>query len=69
MKIRSMGAELLHADGRTGMMYLIVAFRNFANSNKTRRCIKSFRSNISMKKSRMIKWAKYVARMVFVTNR
>jgi len=35
MKIRPVGAELLHADRRTDMMKLIVAFRNFANSPKT----------------------------------
>jgi hypothetical protein len=32
MNIRSVGAELFHADGRTGMTKLIVAFRNFANA-------------------------------------
>ena len=41
MKIRPVGAELFHADGRTGgrmnrrkdiMRKLIVVFRNFANS-------------------------------------
>jgi len=31
MKILSVGAELLHADGRTDMTKQIVAFRNFAN--------------------------------------
>jgi len=35
MKIRSVGAELFHADGRTDMPKLIVAFRNFANVPKT----------------------------------
>ena len=35
MKIRSLGAELFHADGQTaGMTKLIVAFRNFANAPK-----------------------------------
>jgi hypothetical protein len=29
MKIRAMGAELLHADGRTDTMRQTVAFRNF----------------------------------------
>ena len=29
-----MGAELFHADRRTGMTKLIVAFRNFANAPK-----------------------------------
>jgi hypothetical protein len=35
MKIRSVGAELFHADRRTDMTKLIVAFRNFANAPKT----------------------------------
>ena len=34
MKIRPVGAELFHADGRTDIK-LIVVFRNFANSPKT----------------------------------
>jgi len=34
MKIRSLGAELFHADGRTYTTKLIVAFRNFAKSRK-----------------------------------
>ena len=34
MKIRHVGAELFHADGRTDMTKLIVAFRNFANAPK-----------------------------------
>jgi hypothetical protein len=33
MKIRPVGAEF-HADGRTDMTKLIVAFRNFANAPK-----------------------------------
>ena len=32
MKIRPVGAELLHADGRTDMTNIIVAFRNFENA-------------------------------------
>jgi hypothetical protein len=32
MKIRPVGAELLHADRRTDMTKLIVAFRNFVNA-------------------------------------
>jgi hypothetical protein len=47
MKVRTMGSELLHADGRTDkrtdgqtdMMKLIVAFRNFANAPKNGKCI------------------------------
>jgi len=35
MKIRPVGAELLHTDGQTtDMTKLIVAFRNFANAQK-----------------------------------
>jgi hypothetical protein len=34
MKIRPVGAELFHADGRTDMTKLIVAFRNFAKGPK-----------------------------------
>jgi len=34
MKIRPVGAELSHADGRTDMTKLIVAFRDFANAPK-----------------------------------
>jgi hypothetical protein len=34
MKIRVIGAELFHADGRTDMTKLIVAFRNFAKAPK-----------------------------------
>jgi hypothetical protein len=34
MKIRLMGAELFHADRRTDVTQLIVAFRNFANARK-----------------------------------
>jgi hypothetical protein len=34
MKIRSVGVELLHADGQTDMTELIVAFRNFSNAPK-----------------------------------
>jgi len=34
MKIRPVGAELFHAEGRTDMTKLIVAFRNFANVSK-----------------------------------
>jgi len=34
MKIRPVGAELFHVDGRTDMTKLTVAFRNFANAPK-----------------------------------
>ena len=32
MKICPVGAEMFHADGRTDMTKLIVAFRTFANA-------------------------------------
>ena len=32
MKIRPVGAELIHADRRTDMIKLIVVFRNFAKA-------------------------------------
>ena len=35
MNIQPVGAELFHADGRTDMTKLIVAFRNFANAPKS----------------------------------
>jgi len=35
MKIRAVGGELFHADRRTDMTKLLVAFRNFANAPKT----------------------------------
>jgi len=35
MKIRLVGAELFHADGRTAVTKLRVALRNFANEPKT----------------------------------
>jgi hypothetical protein len=34
MKIRPVGAKLLHADGDTNMAKLIVAFHNFASASK-----------------------------------
>ena len=37
MKIRPVGAELFHADGRTDMTKLKVAFRNIANAPKYNR--------------------------------
>ena len=33
-KIRPVGAELFHADGRTDMTKLVVAFRSFANASR-----------------------------------
>jgi hypothetical protein len=34
MKIPALGTDLFHADGRTDMTKLLVAFRNFANAPK-----------------------------------
>jgi hypothetical protein len=41
MKIRQVGAELLHSDGQTDMTKLIVAFRNFATKAEKwiRKCV------------------------------
>jgi hypothetical protein len=35
IKFRQVGAELFHADGRTDMTKLLVAFRNFGKALKT----------------------------------
>jgi len=35
MKIRPVGNDVFHADRRTGVTKLTVAFRNFANAPKT----------------------------------
>jgi hypothetical protein len=37
MKIRPVGAELFHTDGRTVMLDLIVTLRNFVNAPKNRK--------------------------------
>ena len=37
MKIRPVGAELFHADRRTNMTKLIVAFRNFTNAPRNKK--------------------------------
>jgi hypothetical protein len=47
MKIRPVGAELFHADGKTDMTRLTVAFRN-ANAQKK----KYFRTEVTVKKRR-----------------
>jgi hypothetical protein len=41
MKIRPVGAESFHADGRTDITKLIVGFRSFANAPKNTRQISS----------------------------
>jgi hypothetical protein len=40
MKIRPMGAKVFHAEGRTDMTKLIVAFLNFAKTPKEDKFIK-----------------------------
>jgi hypothetical protein len=42
MKIRPVGAELYHADGRTDMTNLIVAFRSFANAPNKQSTIRNY---------------------------
>jgi hypothetical protein len=42
MKIRPVGAELFHVDGRTVMAKQIAAFRNFVQAPKKKR-LKSYR--------------------------
>jgi len=37
MKIRPVGAELFHEEGRTHMKKLLFAFRNFANATKKKK--------------------------------
>jgi len=41
-KIRPVGAELFHADGRTDMTKLTVAFRNFSNAPKSPQNARNF---------------------------
>jgi hypothetical protein len=54
-KIRPMGAELFHADGRkntrTDMTKLIVAFRNYANAPKNGNILPSLREEGSRRDS------------------
>ena len=46
MKIRQVGTELFHADGRTDMTKLIVAFRNFACSYNKKIKVKNLQNNL-----------------------
>ena len=50
MKIRTVGAQLFHADGRTDtatdMTKLIVAFRNFARAPKKQKKKNNSRANV-----------------------
>jgi hypothetical protein len=41
MKIRSVGADLFHADGQTYMTKIIAPFRNFANATKNDRTLQT----------------------------
>ena len=43
MKIRSVGTELFHADGRTGMTKPAVAFRSFAIAPESEKTIISYK--------------------------
>jgi hypothetical protein len=46
MKICQVGAESFHADGRTDMTELIVAFRNLANEPKNWESVGNLRQNL-----------------------
>jgi hypothetical protein len=48
MKIRPVGAELLHAGGRTDMTKRIVVFREFASAPKTRRLVTRCFRNVAV---------------------
>jgi hypothetical protein len=52
IKIRSVGDEMFHADGRTDKMKLLVAFRNFANVTKD--CLVNNINNWSLKRKRAV---------------
>jgi len=45
MKIRPVGAELLHVDRRTDMTKLIVAFRNFVKQPKNHHVYQKYYKN------------------------
>jgi hypothetical protein len=47
MKIRIVGAELSHEDGRTDKTNLIVTFGNFANAPKNRHSVQRYESLIN----------------------
>ena len=48
LKIRPVGGEMFHADGRTGMTKLWVAFRNFANAPEKQRKVTSLLENVEV---------------------
>ena len=56
MKIRPVGSQLFHANGRTNMMKLIAAFRNFTNA-------------LQNAKYCTISWAKQILLMAHATSR
>jgi hypothetical protein len=64
MKIRLVEAELIHAEGRTDMTKLTVAFRNCANAPKNE--ISGFQKFLSKAYDRV--WALYVPNFVLVHN-
>jgi hypothetical protein len=55
MKIRSVGAELFHADWQTDMRELIVAFRSFANAPKNDHKFNSFYTRQNNKVYQLLK--------------
>jgi len=60
MKIRPMGAELLHADRRTGTTKLIVAFRSSADALKYD-CPFEARSPVFVESVTIVAWYQIVA--------
>ena len=54
IKICPVGKEIFHADGRTDMQKLTLAFRNFANASKTA-CIPLTKSYFAWKRMKMEK--------------
>ena len=63
MKILPVGAELLHADGRTDVTKLTVAFRNFVNT-----CNKERESGGSVKKCGKARVTLNILRACFITS-
>ena len=56
IKIRSVGAELFHADGQTDMTNLTVTFRKFARAPKNERRRDNFRFNVGATSNTVLTW-------------
>jgi len=68
MKFLSLGVELFHADGRTDMAKIILAFCNFANAPKLASSINSLYKNICYIVSTKMKTVKIGAMFVVKIN-